>query len=273
VTVKGALLASTAHAKLSPSGASIWMNCAGSINAQEGLPDETSEFAAEGTRAHDISDLCLTLGLDPYDFIGDTAEVEGFKFEWTEEDADYLALGIDQVRAFGGQFFGEHRVDLSPWLGPDQFGTLDRAIILPDGLMVIIDLKFGRGIPVSPIENKQLMLYALGFWYAHCRETHADPDTRILIIIDQPRCSGGGGEWYTTLAELLAFGEEARAAAERTRDPNAPRTAGDHCLWCLRRQAPGGCANFDEFAVDAARQQFDDIDVSVAIDSRRRSRR
>jgi hypothetical protein len=256
---------SGAHAKLSPSGASIWMNCPGAIAAQEGLPDETSEFAAEGSRAHEISDLCLTFGLSPYDFIGSVAEVEGFTFEWTEEDADYLVLGIDDIRAVGGQFFGERQVDLSKWLGPDQFGTLDRAILLPD-LIIIDDLKFGRGVPVSPVENKQLRLYALGFI-----EQEVLPilgklpyDFPVLIRIDQPRCSGGGGEWRTTYGELLAFGEEARAAAERTRDPYALRIAGDHCLWCKARKP--GCMAFETFAADLIDSKFDDMDVAIAID-------
>lgn len=255
---------SGAHAKLSPSGSNIWMNCAGSISAQEGLADETSEFAAEGTFAHDISDLCLGLGLEPHDFIGHRGTVEGFSFEWTEEDADYLTLGIDEIRSLGGKFYGEHRVDLSKWLGAGQFGTLDRGVVLPN-FICIGDLKWGRGVPVSPVQNKQLRIYGLGFWEEHCSKTHTDPDTEIRIIIDQPRCSGGGGEWRTTLRDLLAFGEEARAAAERTRDPNAPRVAGDHCLWCKARKA--GCPTFDSFAIDLVDSKFDDIDVSALVDA------
>lgn len=253
---------SGAHAKLSPSGASIWMNCAGSIAAQEGLPDETSEFAAEGTNAHAISDICLTIGLEPYDFIGHRCTVEGFTFEWTEEDADYLAFGIDQMREMskGGWFFGEQKVDLSEWLGPDQFGTLDRAIINRD-LITICDLKYGRGIPVSPIENKQLMLYALGFWQTIARSLTDATD--FLIIIDQPRCSGGGGEWRTTLDELLTFGEEARVAAEATRASDAPRTAGSHCHWCKRRTAPGGCDAHNAFMLDLFGSKFEDLDDDV----------
>jgi hypothetical protein len=254
----------SAHAELGPSGASIWMNCAGSVNAQRGLPDETSEFAAEGTFAHLISEECLAFGLDPYDFIGHRLEVDGFKFEWTEDNANDLAFGIAQVRSFGGEFYGEQQVDLSEWLGPGQFGTLDRAIKLP-GLIIIDDLKFGRGIPVSPIENKQLMLYGVAFWRQYCRESHPDPATDVLIIIDQPRCSGGGGEWRTTVGRLLEFAEEARQAAERTRDPNAPRTAGDHCTFCRRRSVKGGCPTFDEFAIDLVDMVFGDVDGNILI--------
>lgn len=255
----------SAHAKLGPSGADRWMVCAGSPAAEEGLPDDVSEFAAEGTFAHQISEECLAFGLDPFDFIGHRLVVEGYSFEWSEDDAEQLAFGITQVRDFGGQFFGEHRVDLTHWLGPDQFGTLDRGIKLPD-LIVIDDLKWGRGLPVSPIENKQLMLYGLGFWHAHARETHKDPNTRILLIVDQPRCSGGGGEWETTLGRLIEFGEEARAAAERTRDPNAARTASEKgCMFCKRRTAPGGCETFDEFMLDLVGSKFESLDDDIAI--------
>jgi len=255
----------TAHAKLSPSGAETWMNCAGSVAAQEGLPDDTSEFAAEGTFAHHISELCLDLGLDPYDFIGHRGTIEGFNFEWTVDDADELAFGINYIRSFGGRFFGEHRVDLSHWLGPDQFGTLDRGVILPD-LIVIDDLKWGRGLPVEAVENKQMMLYALGFWHKHCRETHGARSTRFLLVVDQPRCSGGGGEWYTTLGDLLDFGEQARAASLATQDPFAPRAATEKgCKWCRRRIAPGGCPTFDEFMLDVIGSKFGEIDDDIAI--------
>jgi hypothetical protein len=239
------------------------MVCPGSVAAEEGLPDESSQEAAEGTFAHMISEECLALGLDPYDFIGHRARVEGFSFEWDEDDADNLSFGIAQVREFGGQFFGEHRVDLSHWLGADQFGTLDRGIILPD-LIIIDDLKWGRGIPVSPIENRQLSLYGLGFWRDIAR--HRTDATEFLIIIDQPRCSGGGGEWRTNLKQLLEFGEEARLAAERTRDPNAPRVASEKgCRFCKRREAPGGCPTLDTFMLELFGKEFDDIDEEILL--------
>lgn len=253
----------TAHAKLSPSSADRWMVCAGSVAAEEGLPDETNELAAEGTFAHMISEDCLALGLDPYDFIGHRARIEGFSFEWDEDDADKLAFGIAQIRAFEGEFYGEHRVDLSKWLGPDQFGTLDRAVVGPE-LIVIGDLKWGRGIPVSPIENRQLSLYALGFWWNVAR--HVSKATEFLIIIDQPRCSSGGGEWRTTLEELLKFADEATAAAARTLDPAAERTASAKgCTFCKRREAPGGCPTFDAFMLEVLGKEFDDLDDEILI--------
>src|SRR5690606_18838752 len=100
----------SAHARLSPSAAESWMTCADYPNAVEGLYDPGSEFAAEGTAAHSISDDCLALGLDAYDFIGSKLTVtekgedgeilQSWTFEWTEEDAHDLQPGLDEIRAF-----------------------------------------------------------------------------------------------------------------------------------------------------------------------------
>ena len=54
----------------------------------------------------------------------------------------------------------EEKIDLTAYV-PEGFGTGD-AIILADGTLDIIDLKYGKGVPVSAVENKQMMLYALG---------------------------------------------------------------------------------------------------------------
>lgn len=237
------------------------MNCAAYPAAIEGLPNETSEAAAEGTAAHQVSDDCLSTGLDAYNFIGSRLKVDRWTFDFDQDDAEHLQYGIDQLREYPGTFYGEQKVDLSHWLGEGQSGTLDRAIITDD-LIVINDLKYGRGIAVSPVRNKQLMLYALGFWQNIAR--HITKATDFLIEIDQPRCSGGGGEWRTTLDELLAFGEEARIAAILTQDPLASRTAtAKGCLWCARRKTPEGCETYDKFNLEFFDMILDDLDQPI----------
>lgn len=236
-----------AHATLAPSASERWLVCPGYVRAIAGLPDETSKPAAEGTAAHFVSDACLTLGLDAHDFVGQKIEVEGFTFAWEEIDADLLQWGIDEVRSYDGEFHSEMRVDLSRWLGPDQFGTLDRAIVT-DERIIINDLKWGRGLPVSPVRNTQLALYALGFWHAIGR--HKTQARDFTLIIDQPRHAGGGGEWEVTLDELLAFGEVARGAAEASKNPDAPLVAGEGCRYCPAAKQRGGCPALDAFALE-----------------------
>ena len=50
----------TLHAKLSASGSSRWLNCPGSVKAEEGFTDNGSAFAFEGTCAHELAELALT---------------------------------------------------------------------------------------------------------------------------------------------------------------------------------------------------------------------
>ena len=255
------------HAKLSPSAAESWMTCADYPNANEGLPDDESKAAFEGTIAHGYSDLCLKLGMDAYDFIGAVSrhrKSTDWVFEWSDIDADLLQPGLDWVlrESKNGVLLTEQRVDLSHILGPGQFGTADRTIIRSD-LLILNDLKWGVGIPVSPVKNKQLMLYLHGVWWP-IRKTW--PGKEFLLVIDQPRNQAGGGEWRLTLDELVAFGEEAKKAADATRAANPKRTASEKgCYWCKRRKAEGGCATYEEWMVDHFGMMFEEIDENAII--------
>lgn len=252
------------HAENSPSSAEGWSTCADYINANRGLPDAQSWEAAEGTAAHWVRNECLTNGEDAVNYIGHTQEVGKWSFTWTDEDAMLLQPGIDDLRSHKGRFYSEHRVDITEFVGHDslgrrQYGTLDAAIV-NDEYILISDLKWGRGVPVYPKANKQIQIYALGFWHSIGR-----PDVqKFLLNIDQPRHMGGGGTWETTLPELVAFGEWIRERAEATRAPNPPRTASPSgCMWCRRKMAPGGCDAHDRYLLDVMMIGLDDLDSGV----------
>jgi hypothetical protein len=266
-----------AHAPLGPSSAEGWSTCSDYVNANRGLPDTTTEPAAEGTVAHSISDLCLMLGLDADDFLGIVTALEGYLFAWEEDDALLLQRGLDDTRAMLGAatFYGEQKVDTSPWTLPGQFGTLDRAFFFQDSLtdewwIVIIDLKWGRGVSVSPVENKQLMLYALAFWHTIARHhMPADARPRFRLVIDQPRHGGGGGIWETNLDDLLVFGDWIRERARLTAEPNPSRTASRKgCMWCRRKVFfpkghYGGCDTFDTYMLDLLGWTWADLDLAL----------
>ena len=270
----------TAHAKLSPSSASGWMQCAAYPDVQAQYLNEDNEAAAEGTAAHAISDFCLTYGFDAYDMIGTVTNITGrrykrvkdssgkliktdevehvtWSFTWTEEDAELLQPGIDRIRELDGEFFGETRVDLSEWLGDGQFGTMDRFILGKD-FAEGNDLKWGRGIPVQAVNSKQVRLYLLGAMKKHAPHI-TDPNFPIYVSIDQPRNAAGGGIWKITLGELREFGEEARVAAEATRQPNPPRNpSADACLWCAGRDE---CDAYHKFNLSfLGMDDFSDLD-------------
>jgi len=233
-----------AHASKSPSKASMWMNCAKSLTANAGQVDLGDPSARNaGTALHHFRERALTDGVDPIDLVGSTVMVEGEEFELDEDQAASMQPGIDRVTAFGGELHVEVKVDLEPWLGPDQFGTCDTGVVTPD-LIVIQDYKSGFD-PVDVFENEQLQLYALGFWHTIAR--HRTKATEFMLMIDQPNnFRGGQSEWTVTLEELLAFGERAKAAAGVTDDLDAPGTPGPKtCRWCLAKAKCGELAKFN----------------------------
>lgn len=233
----------TFHTSLSPSKAAMWMRCARSIAANEGEEDlGDPAFRRLGTAMHWFREQALLRGIEAFDLVGETTYVDGVEFELDDEAAFQLQKGIDRIRGFGGQLFTEQRVDLSPWLGEGQSGTMDTGIVLPD-LIVVNDYK--NGFSVVPVEsNEQLMLYALGFWHMIAR--HLTSATRFLLMIDQPNAFGGGiKEWEVSLDGLLAFGERAREAAGRTADPYAPGTPSPSaCRWCKAKAKCGDIARY-----------------------------
>jgi hypothetical protein len=113
---------------------------------------------------------------------------------------------------------GEHRVSIEHVTGvPGHGGTLDRgAVHLALRQVQVHDLKFGRGVAVSPEYNEQLMLYALGFFAEIADVVDLDKDIDdVVLVIHQPRIGDGKPkEWRTTVEDLRRFAEVAHAEAE-----------------------------------------------------------
>ena len=89
----------TAHAKLSASGSSKWLNCPGSVQAEEKYPPQGSSiFALEGTMAHEVADLCLKNTADADFYVGHTV----LKKVVEKDMAAYVQEYLDYVRSFEG---------------------------------------------------------------------------------------------------------------------------------------------------------------------------
>lgn len=247
----------SAHHRHSPSGAEKWFTCPGSLNKEDGLYDVPSEYSSEGTAAHTVRERCLNTGIDVQALVGEWIPADDLFFEVTPDWAAYLQPGIDRIReAKGFTWVFEYRTQMDPWI-PGGFGTLDAGGISKN-LIIIDDLKFGAGVPVDAERNKQLMIYALGFWMNYARR-HTKA-TRFLLRIDQPRVLDKGGEWYVELDELLEFAKDLEVAVARTLDPNAPLVPSpDGCRFC-RASRSLKCETLDEFVLDLLGLTYSDLD-------------
>lgn len=254
------------HAKLSASGSYRWMNCAASVRMEEGIEDTSSDFANQGTVAHEVAEDCLRFKTEPEAWLGKTHVLIGedgepyYEYEVDQEMVDAVQLYIDFVNGVKGQLLIEQRVDYSPWV-PDGFGTSD-AVVIEGSTVNIIDLKYGKGVKVDADNNSQAMLYALGAMNEY-EFIFDDIDTFNLVIV-QPRLDHIS-EWTVTREQLLAFGEEAKAKAELTQQQDAPFTPGEkQCKFC---KASATCRALAAKNLEIAAEEFQDVVVPITVKS------
>lgn len=238
-------VADKAHSRRSPSGAKKRKLCPGSVVLEAGREDRASRYAAEGTVAHAVMELCLepcTRGeheaLDAEGFIGRVLEADGFEFAVDEEMADkvneFVAHVLHHVDpAAGDVLLVEQLVPIDHITGEEGgSGTADVVGITEGGTrIVVLDLKYGKGVRVMASDsdvgiddaefgmsehrrvNPQLAFYGLGV----LEEQGLLFDLQnVTLGIGQPRLD----HFDTvdlTVEELRAVGGELRKV-ERTCD-------------------------------------------------------
>jgi hypothetical protein len=251
-----------AHAKLSASGSHRWLACPASVTAEQGLPEIRSSFANEGTAAHELAEIVLRTQDDCAPWIGSVLP----ETKWTvdQEMADYVQQYVDYAReqmSHARNAFAafEVRVDFSDWI-PGGFGTCD-ALIISGDTAHIIDLKYGKGVPVSPVENTQAMLYALG---AYVDAVGIVEIKQVQITIVQPRVFDGEPQsWTISVEDLLRWGEWAKQRAEACLAPDAEFVPGDkQCQWCKAKPTCRALATMTEKTIMA---EFEDISTPDAL--------
>lgn len=204
-----------AHARLSPSSAHRWAHCPASLLLETQYPDESSEFADEGTVAHMLAERALREGCNALAYIGYrfTPRPGAAPLVVDEDMASYVQTYIDTVRSIaqGHELLVEQRVDFSRIVGIDgQFGTADAIVITNDEIQVH-DLKYGRGVKVEAKDNEQLLTYGGA---ASDEFSMLGDFKRVRVFIHQPRLGHVSEAAYTT-NEVEAFGQWLKARAER----------------------------------------------------------
>lgn len=223
------------HALLGASSAARWIACTPSARATEHLPGETSKYAEEGTRAHELCEKALRYKLAkweagmPFDLLSDWAQ-QSMPTEMFNAVCRYTSFIHELWVGFSCRpgVFIEQEVDVSQWVS-GGFGTCD-CLLIGDGILHIIDFKYGQGVPVNPERNPQLMYYALGAYALF--EGIEEIDTVRLSIV-QPRMQEEPQTWELPLADLLTWAREVlQPAAELAWKGEGVYHPGGHCRFC-----------------------------------------
>jgi len=251
---------SRAHSRLGASIAHRWLACPGSVRLSYGIEDKQTIFAAEGSAAHELAEMCLRKNFAPAaDFIGETIIVGNHTFEVDEEMAEAVQLYVDTVRALyedGDILFIEHKFDLTS-VYDGMFGTNDCGIYKPCGKVIVLDYKHGAGHAVEATANPQLMYYGIGL--LSVPSLKGARVTEVELVIVQPRAPHRDGpvrSWTTDPLSLLDFAADLRAGAIATTEPDAPLAAGEHCKFC---PAAGICPAMRDLAITKAQDEFVDV--------------
>lgn len=219
-----------AHSYWSASKFESIMLCPGKIVLEDGAPDGTNLYAAEGTAAHQVLTWALQedrpasayIGRQVHlNHVGKPCEPVGADYTFTVDDemAHYVQLCIDyclDLRGDDGVLFADIRVNYSSYLDvahDTAWGTAD-VIIARGEELIVVDFKYGRGVEVGAEKNPQMSLYGLGALQAY-QGLVAD-FTRVRMAISQPRVKAAPSEWDCSVEELEAWGRGAARSAVAT---------------------------------------------------------
>ena len=208
------------------------INCPGSVKlCQQVPPKPSSSYADTGTLLHTvIADL---LGTDKplRDLIG--MEYNGIVFD--QEMAGIKILpAIEALNEIDKDETMEFAVEQTVGFGdllPGVFGSCDLIGRIGDRA-VILDWKFGDGVPVEAEENPQLMFYAAAAMRTEKLAWVFDGAKEVECIIVQPPSIK---RWVTSFDRLRMFERELVFAVKQSEKPDAALHAGEHCRWCAAK--------------------------------------
>ena len=225
----------TTHALLGASSSHRWLHCTPSARLEETLPNSTSTFAEEGSLAHEIGELKLRKGFtEPMakrTFESRLKKLQAnplYQEEMLRHTDTYLNYIMEVAHSFAHPPYVavEKKLDYSAY-APEGFGTGD-CILIGGNTLYVIDLKYGKGVPVSAEANSQMMLYALGA-YTEYSFLYAIETVKMVIV--QPRLDSIS-EYEMPVNDLLAWGESIKPLAQKAFAGIGEFVPDEHCRFC-----------------------------------------
>ena len=150
------------HALLSASSAHRWLHCPPSAELTAGVTEAPSEAALQGTAAHALAEHKLRRALKQQSKRPVSEYEDDEMNTHTDDYVSYVLEQYEQAKQDSPDtvIYIEQHFDFSHVV-PGGFGTGD-CLVVTDGTLHVIDLKYGLGVLVEAEWNPQMMLYALG---------------------------------------------------------------------------------------------------------------
>jgi hypothetical protein len=215
------------HSKFSASGSERWLNCAASVELEEGLPSKDSPWSLEGTEAHEVLEVLWKM-----------LYLKSFHKYWKLVQADKDPMIFNALKMIrkvlevkktlaDPELLIEKRVSNED-IHPEMFGTVDVALVELFGTLHVFDYKYGQGHIVSPDKNTQMIQYGLGLL-----EEYDWQFEKVVLHINQPRASGKGHkEWEVGIEEMRTYRDLWRKGVARVEKGGNKPFAGHWCHWC-----------------------------------------
>lgn len=254
----------TGHALLSPSSSHRWLICTPSAMLESSEPTTYSPYAEEGTEAHALAELKLSYMLGQINDTEYATKFDHFRLNskfYNYEFNDYVNDYCQEVMTIVKEDYKNHEVSVHleqyvtfEDIVPNGGGTSD-VVIVGKNFIHIIDLKFGKGVPVSAIGNTQLRLYALGAIKKYIRECTCT-EARMTII--QPRLHDISTD-FVGINELNDWAiNYVKPRAELAIAGKGELVPGDHCKFCKLK---GKCKALADKQLAIAQAEFEDAVV------------
>ena len=216
-----------AHSYWSASKFESLMLCPGKIVLEDGAPDNTNDYAAEGTAAHQVLTWALQEERPAAAYIGRQIHLDSrgkpceqagavYAFEVDDTMAEHVQVCIDyclDLKGDDGVLFADIRVNYSSYLDVSEdtaWGTAD-VIIARGEELIVVDFKYGRGVEVDAEKNPQMSLYGLGALQAY-QGLVADFE-QVRLAISQPRVKRSPSEWDCSVEQLETWGRSIARSA------------------------------------------------------------
>jgi hypothetical protein len=225
-------------------------------------PNFHSVYAEEGTEAHTLAEIKLSYMLEHISPEEYDTRFEHFKMIskfYNQEFNEYVNSYCQEVMTIVKEDY--KGIDVKVYLEeyvtfedivPNGGGTSDVVIVGKD-FIHIIDLKFGKGVPVSAIGNSQLRLYALGAVKKHLRECSCN-ETKMTII--QPRLDDISTD-FVNIADLNDWAINfVKPRAELAIAGKGELVAGEHCKFCRMK---GKCQTLADKQLAIAQAEFGEV--------------